>query len=157
MDLLSVWIVESKITSKMETVYSYMWGYYIKVYDTGYSTGKVIKFLKWENLTFKLYCKYKWYFEYRYALLRVQHPKSLIKHDQFKRDLNEKETEGLLKNKVIGKKRTISKYKNKLYDFEKNWTSLFPIDDYEPYQTAIEKIQRLEKELVELENITSLS
>jgi hypothetical protein len=136
----------------METTYSFRWGYYIKVYDTGYSTGKVIEFMKWENLTFELFCKYKWYFEYRYALFRVRYPKSLINHENFKRDLNEKETIDFLKNKIIGKKRTITKYKNKLSIYESNWNSLFSISDDEPYKKAVHKISRLEEELNELKN-----
>ncbi len=136
----------------METTYSYKWGYYIKVYDNRYPSGNVIKFIKWENLSFELFCKYKWYFEYRYALLRVEHPRVLIVHQQFKRELNEKEKTDFLKNRIIGKKRTITKYKNKLAIYEKNWNSLFPINDDELYQKALQKIARLETELSELLN-----
>lgn len=140
----------------MEFTYSYKCGYYIKVYDNGYPSGNVIKFIKWENLTFELFCKYKWYFEYRYALLRVQHPRVLIENNQFKRELNEKEKTDFLKNKIIGKKRTITKYKNRLSIYELNWNSLFPIKDDETYKKALEKIARLETELKELLNHETL-
>lgn len=136
----------------METTYSFKWGHYIHVYDTPYPTGNVIEVLKWENLTFALYCKYKWYFEYRYALLRIKYPRKLIRHDQFKRDLNEPEQKDLLRNRIIGKKRTISKWRNKLYAYEIKWNSLFPITDDGPYRAAVAKIKRLEDELLELQN-----
>lgn len=137
----------------METTYSYKYGYYIKVYNSKYPTGKVIEFFRWENYSFHLFVKYKWYFEYRYALLRVRYPKFLIEHDQFKRDLNVAETIDLFRNKIIAKKRTITKYKNKLMEYESNWNSLFPISDDEPYKRALEKISRLENELIELQNL----
>ena len=135
----------------METAYELRFGYYIKVYDGRYPTDRVLKILKWENFTFQLFCKYRWYFEYRYALLRVQYPKNLIEHNQLRRELNEKEIVDSMKNKIIGKKRTITKYKNKLLLFKQNWVSLFSFEDYEPYIAAVAKIARLEKELIELE------
>lgn len=136
----------------MDTVYELKWGYYINVYDGKYPTSNVIISFVWKDLNFELFCKYKWYFEYRYALLRVLYPKVLIRHEMFKRELNKKELINHIKNKIIGKKRTITKYKNRLNDFENNWNSLFPISDYEPYIKAVEKIERLKKELIELEN-----
>lgn len=135
----------------METIYSFKWGYYIHVYSGGYPTDNVIEVLKWENLTFQLYCKYKWYFEYRYALLRIKYPRALIRHDQFKRDLNEPEKADLLKNRIIGKKRTVTKWKNKLAAYVNNWNSFFPIEDDGPYRAAVVKIARLEEELIELQ------
>jgi hypothetical protein len=147
---MNVLIVIANLETNMEATYSFKWGYYIHVYDGGYPTDNVIKSIKWENLTFEMFCKYKWYFEYRYALLRVEHPKVLIRRDQFKRDLNEIEKSDLLRNKIIGKKRTITKYKNKLAVYVQKWNSLFPISDDEPYKKAILKIDRLENELAEL-------
>jgi len=134
----------------METTYSFKWGYYIKVYNTPYPTGDCIEFIKWEDLSFQLFCRYSWYFEYRVALFRVKYPKVYIAHGQFKRDLNEPEKKDLLKNKITGKKRTVSKWKNKLAAYENQWNSLFPITDDLAYQKAVEKINRLEQELNEL-------
>lgn len=135
----------------METTYSFKWGYYIHVYDGRYPTDNVIKIVKWENLTFEIFCKYKWYFEYRYALLRIEYPKALIRHDQFKRDLNQPEKADLLRNRIIGKKRTITKFKNKLFAYVEKWNSLFPISEDEAYNLAVAKIKRLELELIELQ------
>lgn len=136
----------------METIYSFKWGYYIHVYNGKYPTNDVIEILKWENLSFNLFCKYKWYFEYRYALLRIKYPRALIRRDQFKRDLNEPEKVDLLRNQIISKKRTITKWKNKLAVYEGKWNSLFPITDDAVYKAAIIKIKRLENELLELQN-----
>lgn len=135
----------------MELNFNWRYGYYIYVYSTPYPNSEVIESYKWNDFKLDLFCKYKWYFEYRYALLRIKYPKNLIRHGEFKRDLTQIEFVDHLKNKIIGKKRTISKYKNKLSQFVNNCNSLFPIDDYEPYIAAVAKIARLEKELTEFQ------
>lgn len=134
----------------MDGTYSFKWGYYITVYDSPYPYT-VLEYYKWENLSFELFIKYKWYFEYRYALLRIKYPKFRIEHNQLKRDLNQKEKKSLFENRLIGKKRTLTKYRNALKLFEKNWSSLFPIMEDEQYQMALVKISRVENELKEME------
>lgn len=131
----------------MEPTYHFKWGYYIKVYDGKYPSCNTLLFIKWEDLTFELFHKYKWFFEYKYALLRIKYPKNLIVKEQFKRDLNAEEKNDVLKNKISGKKRTITKYKNKLKLAEEQWNRLFPIEDDNMYQLATSKISRLESEL----------
>lgn len=134
----------------MDGTYSFKWGYYITVYDSPYPYT-VLEYYKWENLSFELFIKYKWYFEYRYALLRVKYPKFRIEHNQLKRDLNQKEKKSLFENRLIGKKRTLTKYRNALKLFEQNWSSLFPIMEDEQYQMVLVKISRVENELKEME------
>lgn len=134
----------------MDGTYSFKWGYYITVYDSPYPYT-VLEYYKWENLSFELFIKYKWYFEYRYALLRVKYPKFRIEHNQLKRDLNQKEKKSLFENRLIGKKRTLTKYRNALKLFEQNWSSLFPIMEDEQYQMALVKISRVENDLKEME------
>lgn len=136
----------------MEATYHYKWGYYIKVYDGKYPSSSTLLLIKWENLSFELFCKYKWFFEYKYALLRIKYPKHLIEKNQFKIDLNAEEKKDLLKNRIIGKKRTITKYKNKLSLAEKHWNQLFPISEDDMYKKAVIKIERLESELQNLLN-----
>lgn len=56
-----------------------------------------------------------------------------------------------LKNKLAGKKRTISKYSNLLQLAEQQWNKLFPISEDVLYIKAADKINRLKKELEHLE------
>lgn len=58
--------------------------------------------------------------------------------------------EKIRKDKIRGKKATITKHKNSLKKAKDNWASLFPIEDDPDYQRAIEKIGRLEIELQSL-------
>lgn len=136
--------------NEIQTTYAFKWGYYITVYDSPYPYN-VLETFKWDNMSFDLFCKYRWYFEYRYALLRVKYPKFRIDHSQLKRDLNKVEKKDFLRNRLIGKKRNITKWKNRLNIYIKSWNSLFPIEDDEPYLKSVAKIKRLEDELIELE------
>lgn len=138
---------------KTFATYAQKWGYSIQVYDGPDRTGKVIDSLRWGDMDFHLMMKYQWYYEYRYALLRIKYPKNHIRKGSFSRDLKPYEEYELWKNAVIGKKRTISKYKNKLQLARDTWSSMFPIEDDELYQKAVAKIQRLEAELIELEKL----
>lgn len=129
--------------TKLAPTYSYSFSHVLKVFDTKHCTGSVLEFFIWKNYTFEQYVRWKWYFEYRYALLRIKYPKNGIVNNTIKDPLSEKQTVDHLKNKIIGKKRTITKYKNKLIEYSNNWNSLFPIEDDILYINAKQKIQRL--------------
>jgi hypothetical protein len=133
--------------TQTETAYSFKYSHVLKAYDTKFTHGTVIEFFIWKDFSFEQYLKWKWYFEYRYALLRIKYPKNCIEYKTIKRPLNALEAVDHLKNKIIGKKRTITKYKNKLLEFSSNWNSLFPIEADLLYINATQKIQRLVTEL----------
>ena len=134
--------------------YGKLYGYHIRVFDTKSRNGNVIEYLRWDGLPFQTFMRFNWYFEYRYALLRVQHPKACIVHGQFQTELTEKAAKDILKNKISAKKRKITEYKNKLSMAEKSWQSFFPIEEDETYKKAVGKIARLKVELGELEKQT---
>ena len=52
-----------------------------------------------------------------------------------------------LKNKIVAKKRVISKYRNKIQMAKNEWNELFPIEEYPLYKKAMEKINRTQTEL----------
>lgn len=137
----------------MESIGAYykLYGYHIRVFDTKYRNGDVIEYWRWEGLPFHVFMRFNWYFEYRYALLRVKYPKNYIYHGQFTTELTEKAASDFLKNKITAKKRKITEYKNKLSMAEKSWQSFFPISEDALYIKAAGKIARLEVELGELE------
>lgn len=131
------------------------------------SEGKPILYLyKWENLPYVIICKYRWYFRYRAALLQVKYPKYTIDYRW-----GTQEPEGIVKanlerNRIISRKAQITKYKNKLAEYEKefdlyksSYCKIFPIEDeteYKTYKNSIKlaksKIKGLELELGELMN-----
>jgi hypothetical protein len=106
------------------------------------------------DLPFEVFSKYQWYFKYRAALYRVSHPKHYCEIESGSYDYipTAEQEAKRLKDKIAGKKATITKYENKLRAFERNWNSLFPYTDYEPYQVAVAKIEKLKIELTQLIN-----
>lgn len=128
----------------------------IKVFDCHYHNPHypIIEFIKWDKLTWAVRMKWNWYFRYRAALLQVAYPKKYVELTWGNYPaLSDAEKEKIdLQNKIQGKKATITKYKNKLQEYEKNWNSLFPIEGDLPYIAAIEKIKKLEFELLGLTN-----
>ena len=131
-----------------------LYGYHIRVHDKEYATGSVIEYWRWEGLRYDTFIRFLWYFEYRYALLRVKYPKNYIQHNQFTTELTEKSASDLLKSKISTKKRKITEFENKLLMAENGWQQLFPISEDALYIKAAGKIARLKVELGELEKQT---
>lgn len=79
--------------------------------------------------------RWKWYFEYRAALLRVKYPKAFIKYEtgpyeySLPIDIYIKK----VKETYLSDKRQLSKFKNKLNAISKNWNELFPIEEHPDY------------------------
>lgn len=111
---------------------------------------EVVEYLSWSGLVWELRLKYDWYFKYRAALLQVKYPKFEIQTTWGNEPAGGKTLEKIRKDKISGKKATITKHKNSLKKVKDNWASLFPIEDDPDYQRAIEKIGRLEIELQSL-------
>ena len=140
--------------------------YNISVYSMQGPSGHLITSMKWENLLFPVVTKWRWYFQYREALLRVQYPKSFIDVRFGAMDAHSKPLDIIIKNKIAGKKRSITKWKNiknqcinDFEKFQKNYSKLFPIqsdNDYIEFQKTLNildvKINKLNKELMLIQN-----
>lgn len=120
----------------------------IKVYDK--RGGELIEYLSWTGLVWQLRLKYDWYFRYRAALLQVKYPKYVVDCHWGNVPAEGKSKEYLEKVKIRAKKAKITEYKNKLAKAKAQWASLFPIEDDPDFQRAVEKIKRLEFELLGL-------
>jgi len=83
-------------------------------------------------------------------LLQVKYPKFEVQATWGNEPAQGKTLEKIRKDKISGKKATITKHKNSLKKAKDNWASLFPIEDDPDYQRSIEKIGRLEIELQSL-------
>lgn len=135
------------------TVYEKQYGFVIKLHDTEYPSGDVIEFLQWGGYKFEQFAKWRWYFDYRVALLRVRYPKNYIYATQFTEELSKKTAQEILQQKIISKKRMVTKVKNALTKAESEWNQLFPITMDDRYTNSKMKLMKLESELQELESL----
>lgn len=114
--------------------------------------GNLVEYCKWAGMRFDQRCKWQWYFNYRSALLQVKYPKYHVEMRWGHESAVGKSKEQLLKNKKIAKKRKITEYQNKLDNYVKKYTSLFPIEKDEAYQLAVAKIEKYKTELKNIPN-----
>lgn len=136
--------------NKIDQEYSYYVN--IKVYDKDIPSGNIIEYYKWDNMKFNQRVKWNWYFKYRTALLQVKYPRKYIAFIHGKEIATKKTLENILKDKISGKKRSITKVKNIIKEIENNWMNLFPLEDQPEYKLIKCKLVRLEEELQELQN-----
>lgn len=112
--------------------------------------GDIVQVLRWDELTFAVRLKWDWYFRYRAALLKVQHPKMWVNFSDGNMEYREIPQEELNRKRLIPKKAQLTKWRNLLRQAEQNWTSMFPIEEDEDYIKALCKVKNLEKEIEEL-------
>jgi hypothetical protein len=104
-------------------------------------------------MTFEFYKRWKWFFEYRAALLKVQSPKLNVElsMSSYDYELPRKVYIERLKNLIRARKSTLTKYKNRIARVKKEYkeTTLFPIKNDPKYPEVEAKLKRLEKELAQ--------
>jgi hypothetical protein len=110
------------------------------------------------NLSLDLLVKWMWFFKFREARYIVENPRHYceLSHGSYDYLPPAEEQRKMLRDKIINKKGRITLYTKKIALAENNWNELFPIGDYEPYQRAIAKFQRVKSELKLLEAEYSL-
>lgn len=88
------------------------------------------------------YIRWKWYFEYRAALLRVKYPRAFIEYvsGPYQYELPDDKYKEKVKNRYLSDKRQLAKFKNKLNSIRKNWNELFPIEENPNYRKIEEKL-----------------
>lgn len=117
---------QNTINKNFPTAYEINFNHKIVLFD-GHHTR--LKTIFWRGYTFAQYTRWAWYFQYRYALLRVEYPKNRIDNICYQTELSDFQTKNLIKNKISSKKRKITILKNNLDDMVKKWSSLFSMDD----------------------------
>jgi len=121
----------------------------------GYNPHDTIEKLVWDGLSNQLLIRYRWYFEYRQALLKVQYPKNkvLLEHFRYQPESQSEIEQSVLRvqNLIVARKRKITEVSNKLKEAKASWTELFPLDQHPNYQKAMEKLFRLRQEKAEYE------
>ena len=127
-----------------------LFGFIIKVYNGEYQTSGIKEVYRWDSFKFSQFVKWKWYFEYRVALLRVKYPRNHIDARQFDEPLTQKTKMEILKAKISSQKAQVTKIKNAIKKYEQHWDELFPIEDDIMYNKALNKLEIAKKELDEL-------
>lgn len=94
------------------------------------------------------FVRWKWYFEYRAALLRVKHPKAFIElnHGPYEYVLPEDKYREKIKNQYLSDKRQLTKFKNKLNSIRENWKELFPIEENPDWIKVTKKLEWYESQ-----------
>lgn len=89
------------------------------------------------------FIRWRWYFEYRAALLRVKHPKAFVElsHGPYEYILPEQEYREKVKNRYLSDKRQLTKFENKLNAIRKNWNELFPIEENPDWIKVTKKLE----------------
>lgn len=132
--------------------------YYYTVYLYPKRFGsRWIKKLHWKGYTIDQFSKWKWYFKYRAALLKVQNPKFYVEEiwgaenaiGPSKEFLEKKN----LKNKISTSRRMITKLSNSISSYEEAQNKkLFPDFENKNYQKAILKLDNYKNQLKKLLN-----
>ena len=87
--------------------------------------------------------KWKWYFEYRAALLKVKFPRAYVKLDTgpYEYVLPEDKYRDKIRNNYLSDKRQLTKFKNQLNSIRKNWNELFPIEENPDWIKVTKKLE----------------
>jgi hypothetical protein len=116
---------------------------YVKILfsESGIAALHDVRYFK-NDMTVMFYMKWKWYFEYRAALLKVQHPKALVEYrtGPYEYVLPDDEYKMKVKNHYLSNKRQQSKFKNKINLIRKNWSELFPIEEHPDWKKVNDKL-----------------
>lgn len=138
----------------MTHAYNHIYGYLIKVHAGIYPNTDIVESLKWDGMRFDQFVKWQWYFEYRYALLRVKYPKNHIDARTFSMPLTQNDTAELLKSKISAQKGKITRYKSKLLlyinkfnEFKESYCKIFPMEDDWDFKVFIANITAAEEKI----------
>jgi hypothetical protein len=111
------------------------------------------------EMTFEFFIKWRWYFEYRAALYRVNNPRHFvdISHGGYEYIPPRVELIKMLKNKITNRKGKVTQWDCCISKAKETWSELFPIEDDQMFQKAVAKLNKAKLELeqmeAELENI----
>lgn len=106
------------------------------------------------GLRFETYVKWRWYFEYRAALYKVNNPRHWVDLQPHQYDYIPTEVEQAKKTRdaIVGKKAQITKWTNAINAAKENWNELFPIEEDPQFIKACGKLEKAKTELQLLNN-----
>lgn len=108
-----------------------------------------------DDMSVQFYERWRWYFEYRAALLKVKHPKSYVQLNQgnYEYVLPEDELRTKLENKIRAAKKMFTQIDRKMQNVIENWNELFPIEHHPDWPKTVQKMEyyRLQLDLLTTE------
>ena len=109
--------------------------------------------LRWDQLTFPMAIKWRWYFEYRAALMKVQNPLYRVEFHWGKEMAATKSLEQNRNNKIRACKAKITEMNNKLKAFlvDKSSKELFSYEDHPSVLKYQERLEKYKQKLILLE------
>ena len=121
--------------------------------DNKYSTLAEVYYFK-NDMTIDFFHRWKWYFEYRAALLRVQNPHSFIELStgSYEYILPEEEYRTKLQNLLTAAKRKRTEFYRKIEYVKTNWNELFPMEEHPKWNKVQQKLSYYEERVLLLEN-----
>lgn len=120
----------------------------IKVFD---SHRTLIELKEWQNLYYHTLCNWRWYFDYRAALLKLKYPKYTVDCFWGHYPSHGPQHIDQLKNRIRSKKAKITEIKNKIKSVQNEWDEIFPLEDDLIYKQVMSKLKRFEFELIEMQ------
>jgi hypothetical protein len=128
--------------------------YYVRIQIFDGNVRKQLYFRR--DMTYNFMSKWRWYFDYRAALVKVQNPKVKVHFtlERYEYIPPVEVLEKRLKNLVTGKKSALTKYKNKIAKVKQVYqnTTLFPIENDTKWGKVQEKLKTLEHQLKQAES-----
>lgn len=135
----------------------YLHNYKISVrvfHQKGRSLGDIQR-IDWNDIPFSILCKWRWYFDFRQALLKVKYPRNEVELKITQIEPDKKTILHYFKDQIAGKKRVITKTSNEL-ELHKKWlidNDIFGLaGDDGRIEKANAKIEKTRIELEKLEN-----
>lgn len=77
--------------------------------------------MRWDNLPHAVAVKWRWYFNYRAALLQVQHPKAIIEHTWGAEEPSGRTQEHILRMAVSNAQGQLTKHLNRVDRAKREW------------------------------------
>lgn len=112
------------------------------------------------DMDIDFFMRWKWYFQYRGALLRVQNPHAYIElsHGSYEYELPEDKYRRKVYNLLLAAKRKLTQYLRQIEYVKVNWDELFPMEEHPKWikvQAKLtyyeERVQVLSKEYEEIQ------
>lgn len=96
------------------------------------------------NMSFQFFIKWKWYFEYRKALLIVKYPRAFVDmtSGSFDYELPIDKYKEKLRNLLTASKRQVTQFQRDITNAKKQWTEFLPIEEHPKWVKVQEKLNR---------------
>lgn len=127
--------------------------FYVKIRFNKNNSPALAEVYYYKNdMSFQFFIRWKWYFHYREALLRVQNPHAFIElsHGSYEYTLPDDTYKKKVYNLLVGAKRKRTEFKNKIEEARKYWDELFPIEEHPKWVKVEEKLKYYEDRIVSL-------